>query len=102
MERELAAANQERNGITPADDNNVKGESGTLENGNGDDESTKTHSDSGSDETDFEEDDGFDYLAYAQDRALFFWADVLSLGLIDEKELPSAMLEAIKPRVIKY
>ncbi|EEH34247.2 hypothetical protein PAAG_05296 [Paracoccidioides lutzii Pb01] len=44
----------------------------------------------------------FDYLAYAQDRALFFWADMLSLGLIKESELPTDMAERIKGHVIGY
>ena len=34
-----------------------------------------------------EEEEEFDYLAYAQDRALFFWGDVLSLGVL-ELEIP--------------
>lgn len=46
--------------------------------------------------------DEFDYLAYAQDRALFFWADILSLGLIKEDELPTEMVGHIKSRMIDY
>ena len=34
-----------------------------------------------------EEEEEFDYLAYAQDRALFFWGDVLNLGVL-EVEVP--------------
>jgi choline kinase len=48
------------------------------------------------------EESEFDYLAYSQDRALFFWADVLSLGLIRENELPDELLEVVKPRIINY
>ena len=48
------------------------------------------------------EESEFDYLAYSQDRALFFWADVLSLGLIRENELPDELLEVVKPRMINY
>ncbi|KAK2751031.1 hypothetical protein FQN57_000106 [Myotisia sp. PD_48] len=44
--------------------------------------------------------DEFDYLGYAQDRALFFWADILSLGLIKEDELPKQMVEDIRSRMI--
>ncbi|KAH8699072.1 kinase-like domain-containing protein [Talaromyces proteolyticus] len=44
----------------------------------------------------------FDYLAYAQDRALFFWADVLSMGLIREDELPGGLLEIVKSKVVNY
>ncbi|KAI1927386.1 hypothetical protein LOZ58_006460 [Ophidiomyces ophidiicola] len=46
--------------------------------------------------------DDFDYLGYAQDRALFFWSDLLALGFIKEEELPTEMIKHIKKRVIKY
>ncbi|RMZ76252.1 hypothetical protein DV738_g5061, partial [Chaetothyriales sp. CBS 135597] len=35
-----------------------------------------------------EHEDPFDYLAYAQDRAMFFWGDCLQMGLVKEEELP--------------
>ncbi|CZR51492.1 related to choline kinase [Phialocephala subalpina] len=35
-----------------------------------------------------DEEDEFDYLAYAQDRAMFFWGDVVGLGLVKKEELP--------------
>jgi choline kinase len=38
----------------------------------------------------------FDYLAYAQDRALFFWADMLSLGLFEDDQLPEELLGYVK------
>ncbi len=38
----------------------------------------------------------FDYLAYAQERALFFWGDVLGLGLAKEEDLPVEMRERVK------
>jgi choline kinase len=44
----------------------------------------------------------FDYLAYAQDRAMFFWADVLAMGLVRESELPSELLKAVKKRMLNY
>lgn len=46
--------------------------------------------------------DGFDYLAYAQDRAMFFWADLLALKLVDESELPKELVEYVKTRIIEY
>lgn len=42
----------------------------------------------------------FDYLAYAQERALFFWADIWELGLVKEEEFPVEMVEHVKKRVI--
>ena len=47
-----------------------------------------------------DEDAAFDYLAYAQDRALFFWGDALQGGFVDESELPEELLRRI--RVVKY
>lgn len=43
-----------------------------------------------------EEAEEFDYLAYAQDRAMFFWGDALQMGLIEEKELPEEVRERVK------
>lgn len=48
------------------------------------------------------DDNEFDYLAFAQDRALFFWADLLSLGLIREDELPAELVEPVKARIVNY
>ncbi|KAB8071971.1 kinase-like domain-containing protein [Aspergillus leporis] len=53
-------------------------------------------------DADMEETDQFDYLAYAQDRVMFFWADLLSLNLIREDELPVALVQHIKSRIIDY
>lgn len=47
-----------------------------------------------------EEEEEFDYLSYAQDRAFFFWGDVLQLGLIRKEELPRSIWEWIK--VVEY
>ncbi|RAH87168.1 choline kinase [Aspergillus japonicus CBS 114.51] len=49
-----------------------------------------------------DESDEFDYLAYAQDRAMFFWSDLLSMGFVQEDELPAPMVEQIKSRITKY
>ncbi|KAJ5226300.1 hypothetical protein N7468_007525 [Penicillium chermesinum] len=53
-------------------------------------------------DVDVDEEDGFDYLAYAQDRAMFFWSDILALGLIDPEELPKPMVEHLRTRMIEY
>ncbi|KAJ5581603.1 Choline kinase N-terminal [Penicillium sp. DV-2018c] len=50
-----------------------------------------------------EEDEGdFDYLAYAQDRAIFFWGDLLSMNLIKAEDLPAPLVEHIKLRLVEY
>jgi len=36
---------------------------------------------------DEDEDEGFDYLSYARERALFFWGDALQFGFVTEEEL---------------
>lgn len=57
------------------------------------------------DQTPPADEDGFDYLAYAQDRAMMFWADMYALNLVsegDEYELPKDMIEHIKTRILEY
>jgi len=46
------------------------------------------------------EDEEFDYLAYAQERAMFVWGDALQLGIIKADELPEELLRKIK--VVDY
>lgn len=43
-----------------------------------------------------EEEDAFDYLAYAQERALFFWGDCIQMGLIKAEELPEETRSRVK------
>ncbi|KAJ5245406.1 hypothetical protein N7489_005502 [Penicillium chrysogenum] len=70
---------------------------GPSENGNGDDTKTPPV------DAEIEEDEGdFDYLAYAQDRVMFFWGDLLSLNLIKPEELPAPLLEHVKSRLVAY
>ncbi len=45
---------------------------------------------------DAEAEEDFDYLSYAQERALFFWGDVLALGLVGEEELPREVRDRCK------
>ncbi|KAE8147070.1 kinase-like domain-containing protein [Aspergillus avenaceus] len=72
------------------------------ENGTSGAESGRTSPTAPSPDTDVEETDEFDYLAYAQDRAMFFWADVLAMNLVKEEELPAAMVQHVKSRAIHY
>ena len=51
-------------------------------------------------EVDCEIDDGFDYLGYAQERAMLFWGDVLQLGIVSKSDLPADLLPKLK--IIKY
>jgi choline kinase len=43
-----------------------------------------------------EDEDEFDYLSYAHQRAMFFWADVLALGVIKKEDLPEEVLKNLK------
>lgn len=43
-----------------------------------------------------EEGDHFDYLAYAQDRALFYWGDMVALGIVGADELPQELVRKLK------
>ena len=47
-----------------------------------------------------DEDEEFDYLAYAQERAMFFWGDVLQLGIVKREDLPAELLEKVK--IVEY
>ena len=47
-----------------------------------------------------DEEDEFDYLAYAQDRAMFFWGDVVSLGIVGKEDLPAALADRL--RFVEY
>jgi choline kinase len=49
-----------------------------------------------------EEEEAFDYLAYSQDRAMFFWSDLLALGLVNPDDLPAPMVEHIRARAVDY
>lgn len=44
--------------------------------------------------------DEFDYLGYARDRAMFFWGDIINLGLCSLEELPLSVREFVK--VVRY
>lgn len=48
------------------------------------------------DEEGVEEGDEFDYLGYAQERALFFWGDCVLLGIVTEEELPEELRGKLK------
>lgn len=82
--------------LAGASSKNGSHENGHDQSSNG--ESSKTLSV----DADLDEEDGFDYLAYAQDRALFFWSDLLALNLVNEDELPAAMVEHIRSRIVDY
>ncbi|KAI1427301.1 kinase-like domain-containing protein [Xylaria sp. FL1777] len=39
---------------------------------------------------------GFDYLGYAQERAMFFWGDCVTLGLVKLEDLPETVRNHVK------
>lgn len=47
-----------------------------------------------------EDDEEFDYLAYAQDRAMFVWGDLVGMGLVKKEELPEELRRRMK--VVEY
>jgi choline kinase len=47
-------------------------------------------------EGDEEQDDEFDYLAYAQERAMFFWGDCLQMGLVKDEDMPEGTRKMLK------
>ncbi|KAF2740788.1 kinase-like protein [Polyplosphaeria fusca] len=50
----------------------------------------------GDDEDGEEQEAEFDYLAYAQERAMFMWGDAVRLGIIKAEELPERVQKAVK------
>lgn len=55
-------------------------------------DSVKSEGSGGADE----EDEEFDYLSYAQDRALFFWGDCVLMGFIKPEDLPEDIRGRLK------
>ena len=47
-----------------------------------------------------QDDEEFDYLAYAQDRAMFVWGDLVGMGLVKKEELPQELVGRMK--VVEY
>lgn len=43
-----------------------------------------------------DEEEEFDYLGYAQERAMFFWGDVIQLGIVKREDLPEELLNKVK------
>lgn len=92
MEEGIAAAEAEK-----ARQQGHENGHGQNENGNGHSNGSAEQENSGDGD-----DDDFDYLAYAQDRAMIFWADMLAFGLVKEDELPSHVVEHVKSRTLEY
>lgn len=42
------------------------------------------------------EEEAFDYLGYARERALFFWGDAVGLGIVKREELPESLRREIR------
>jgi choline kinase len=63
-------------------------------------ELARTETATTTEEGEHEEDEEFDYLGYAQHRALFFWGDMLQLGLVKEEDVPEELRAKIK--VVPY
>lgn len=60
-------------------------------------EQEEAHQEGDGEET---EEEDFDYLAYAQERAMFFWGDCILNGIVKESDLPQDLLPHIK--YVKY
>jgi choline kinase len=43
-----------------------------------------------------QDEEEFDYLQYANDRALFVWGDALRMGIVSSSELPEDLLQRVK------
>jgi choline kinase len=47
-----------------------------------------------------QDEEEFDYLAYAQDRAMFLWGDAIRMGIIKAEELPEDVRQRV--RMVEY
>jgi choline kinase len=56
----------------------------------------------GAEEGEKEDEEEFDYLGYAQDRAWFFWGDAVKLGVVKAEELPEAVGEMLRESTVEY
>ena len=63
-------------------------------------EGSEEVSNKGLDEEEEEGEEDFDYLGYAQERAMFFWGDILQLGIVKREDLPKELLEKVK--IVEY
>ena len=57
---------------------------------------TKTDAEKETDIFKSQDEEEFDYLAYAQDRAMFLWGDAIRMGMIKAEELPEEVRERVK------
>ncbi|KAL8943891.1 MAG: hypothetical protein Q9216_000785 [Gyalolechia sp. 2 TL-2023] len=64
-----------------------------------DDQKDRRQEDSQSAEDEDAEEE-FDYLGYARERAMFFWGDLLQMGLVKREGLPEELMERVK--IVKY
>ena len=72
----------------------------TISNADVDNELPKSKDAETADTQDEDEEEGFDYLGYAQERAMLFWGDVIQLGILKETDLPPELLKKVK--IIDY
>ena len=64
------------------------------------DEAVPAERSKGEEEGEEDDEEEFDYLAYAQERAMLFWGDILQLGIVKREELPQELLEKVK--IVEY
>jgi choline kinase len=47
-----------------------------------------------------QDEEEFDYLSYANDRAMFLWGDAIRMGIVRQEDLPESLRERVK--VVEY
>ncbi|KAL5117954.1 hypothetical protein ACEQ8H_004099 [Pleosporales sp. CAS-2024a] len=82
-EAKAEADKEQRTGIVSEE---MAGETGVVQTGAQDD----------ADLYQSQNEEEFDYLAYAQDRALFLWGDAIRLGMIKAEDLPEDLRQRVK------
>lgn len=98
-EEDKKQESSESSALPTLDNEEGQGPKGEVDGQADDSARTKEESkDKPKDEANDEEE--FDYITYAQERAMFFWGDCVDLGLVKKEDLPENLRERIK--VIGY
>lgn len=92
---ELESATKEMRAEAQAEEEEKK--SGIVSEGNADEDGdVKTEAGKDADIFKSQDEEEFDYLAYAQDRAMFLWGDAIRMGMIKAEELPEDVQQRVK------
>jgi choline kinase len=97
---ELESATTEIRAEAEAEAEEEKGKGSVSEEKAEDKDGVNTEGDQDTDIYKSQDEEEFDYLAYAQDRAMFLWGDAIRMGMIQAEELPEDVRQRV--RMVEY